>query len=315
MKSDLLAVLPTDLREALLWKASDEGPFYKFRDMVLTQNAKILMNRRRLPIHAVQEENEEDNEDVKPEGINSMEDLLMAIQRWTRRGQRTPGPRSDGPARTRSAPAPPARKRKCPNCGEEHAALKCPRPAVEISERKCWECNEKGHVSRDCKKRQGKIAIKAIEDRQDNLNGFFMVDEDGFTKVATGSRGRRATRPMPSTPCLGSFFSKNSWEALTAKNERHDEGSVIKMKKIVEATGASRPSATTSSSTSSPTTTSRDVPGGMGLPAEEAHPPKRRGLGSSSTGSSTDTGMLWSVQGDKITPNEHYVTPERAEVS
>ncbi len=79
MKSDLLAVLPTDLREALLWKASDEGPFYKFRDMVLTQNAKILMNRRRLPIHAVQEENEEDNEDVKPEGINSMEDLLMAI--------------------------------------------------------------------------------------------------------------------------------------------------------------------------------------------------------------------------------------------
>ncbi len=276
----------------------------------------------------------------------------MAIQRWNRRdrerpGQRNQGPKNNGPARPRSAPAPPAGKRKCPNCGEEHAALKCPRPAVAVSERKCWECNEAGHVSRDCKKRQGRNAIRAIEDRQGGLNGFFAVEEDGFTKVATGRRGRRATRPMPSTPCLGNFFSKNSWEALTEKNEQHDEGNVTKMKEIVEATGASTPAASapaprsgalskdspdpleafprlprvqkperdvkkiqdkvpktekatramgtsasavsTSSSTSSPTTTSCDVPGGMGLPAEEAHPPKRRGLGFSSTGSASTT--------------------------
>jgi len=48
--------------------------------------------------------------------------------------------------------------------------------------------------------------------------------------------------------------------------------------------------------TPSPTKTSRDVPGGMGLPAEEAHPPKRRGLGSSSPGSATGTDSMEAIK-------------------
>ena len=52
-KSDLLAILPGDLRETLLWKASDESEYEDFRDHVVMQTAKILLNRRKA-IHAVE---------------------------------------------------------------------------------------------------------------------------------------------------------------------------------------------------------------------------------------------------------------------
>ncbi len=53
MKADLLAILPAELRETLLWRATDDGPFVAFRDMVVSQAGKILMNRQKLPVHAV----------------------------------------------------------------------------------------------------------------------------------------------------------------------------------------------------------------------------------------------------------------------
>jgi len=48
LKSDLLAVLPAEIRDALLWKATDSGPFEGFRNLVMAQTAKILMNRRKM---------------------------------------------------------------------------------------------------------------------------------------------------------------------------------------------------------------------------------------------------------------------------
>ena len=42
-KSDLLNILPGELRESLLWRASDPGDFARFRDMVRGQAARSLM--------------------------------------------------------------------------------------------------------------------------------------------------------------------------------------------------------------------------------------------------------------------------------
>ena len=43
MKADLLATHAAELRETLFWKATDDGPFKGFRDMVISQAGKIVM--------------------------------------------------------------------------------------------------------------------------------------------------------------------------------------------------------------------------------------------------------------------------------
>ncbi len=53
MKSDLLAILPHELRDNLLWQATDGGSYATFRDTVKSQAAKVLLNRKKLPIHSV----------------------------------------------------------------------------------------------------------------------------------------------------------------------------------------------------------------------------------------------------------------------
>ena len=88
MKSDLLAIFPARLREYLLWHASDPGGFLAFRDMVTTQAARILFNRRRGGVNSVNEpedsfqnEDHASTEDEEPICVNSMEDLIGAFNR------------------------------------------------------------------------------------------------------------------------------------------------------------------------------------------------------------------------------------------
>ncbi len=63
MKSDFLAILPARLREDLLWHASDPGDFLAFRDMVTTQAARILFNRRRGGVNAVDTPDDDDHDE------------------------------------------------------------------------------------------------------------------------------------------------------------------------------------------------------------------------------------------------------------
>ena len=56
MKSDLNAILQQNLSEQLAVRVSDGNYIYQgFRDFVFNQTAIILMNRNRLPLHAVEE--------------------------------------------------------------------------------------------------------------------------------------------------------------------------------------------------------------------------------------------------------------------
>ena len=54
-KLDLFDILPGALRESVLWRATDPGPYTRFRDMVRSQAARSLLQQQRLPLHRVEE--------------------------------------------------------------------------------------------------------------------------------------------------------------------------------------------------------------------------------------------------------------------
>ncbi len=230
MKADLLAVLPGELRETLLWKTTEEDVSYQqFRNHVLTQAGRVLMNRKKLPIHALDVDDLGGDGDengfadiiaaiqkLQQDGCDA--DLVAAIQRFQRGGGGRFQRRSPG-----GAPSPPPRPaedrppRKCPNCGKTHAG-RCTAAPVSPADRPCWTCGKKGHVSRNCpdKKREGS-AIEAIEDRRgDEVQACFNVtDEEDFKTAASRRRATTTGRPMPTTPTLGDFIDKNKFAALS----------------------------------------------------------------------------------------------------
>ena len=289
-KSDLLAILPGEMRETLLWKASDDSEYEDFRDHVVAQTAKILLNRRK-PIHAVEAspgpQGEDDGgDDDGFTNIASVDDLLAALNRLNRGGQRGRGqlqPRDRGD-RGRPAPTAPDTfrgKRKCPNCGEEHAERRCPKPAIPVSDRKCFECLEKGHSARDCPTKKKGNSIRAIVDRPTSeLNGFFMVDDDGYQSVRPGRQAR--PRPMPTQATLGDFISPNPWDALSVISDSLPTNRVIKSKtqtfgstkwgasisRVQYHSGTTSSSSTPQSTATATASTTRPTSGG-----HQRHPP------------------------------------------
>ena len=124
MKSDLVKILPERLQMDLLWRASDPGPYSRFRDMIKTQAARTLLNQRRLPVKLFDDARQAPSEQDPAEGgdgpvdkINELEELLAFMKG---RQRRSPG---GDVARN---------PRKCPNCGEVHKELKCPYPKFQF---------------------------------------------------------------------------------------------------------------------------------------------------------------------------------------
>ena len=217
-KNDLLKILPGEISSALLWRASEPGGYQLFRDMVVRQSAKVMMNKRRLPLHAINEESlaqDCEQESVDFSNISSVEDLVAAVQRAAaggrgRFGQRAaaPGGRRAGPgnARDTGTRQPPAarRPRHCPNCSLEHEG-RCNKPEVPRNERTCWGCGKKDHLSRDCPERKGK-SVGQVTDDDIPIFGLNMIDNEGFELV---SRKKGApNRPVPHAVTMGDYIGK-----------------------------------------------------------------------------------------------------------
>ena len=87
-KTDLLAVMPGEIREALLWKANDPGPFHLFRDMIILKANQLLLHRRRLQVNSVNidetvmmQDDPGDYDDF-PDLTGLPENVVMAINQW-----------------------------------------------------------------------------------------------------------------------------------------------------------------------------------------------------------------------------------------
>ncbi len=227
-KSDLLAVLPVEIREHLLWHATDsKRSFDEFRDLVLTQINKILHTRRKLPTHGIvdHESNEDGNDqDIIPfdQPINSLEDLIAAINgRFQNRGNRFQNRNNRAPPPPKSiADRPP---RKCANCGQQHPGP-CTKTRVPPEQRLCWKCGKPGHISSKC---TAAGPVKAVDEGKAEINAvnhclkaFFMVqDEEGFTQVSKKPAGRQ--KPQPHVATVADFISENAFDCLqTTSNKR-----------------------------------------------------------------------------------------------
>ena len=138
--------------------------------------------------------------------VTNADELIAAFQNFkaTKNGKARRSPTGQFQMRRQNPQSGDRPPRKCPNCGEAHEARTCPKPSVAVSDRKCWTCGEK-HMAKDCPKK-GQRSIKAIGDgplaavtnaiTAGALNGFFIVDEEGFETVRN-SKGRPRTFQPP----------------------------------------------------------------------------------------------------------------------
>ena len=212
-KSDLLAILPDAIRKDLLWHAADGGPYETFRNMILAQTQKIILNTRRgiNGVNAV--DNAADAADDILNKLNQgvgdkeelLDDLCAALDARRGRGGRPgkPTPRAKSEPRGAADGARPPRR--CPNCGETHKELKCPKPPVEFSQRPCWNCKKTGHNSRDCPKAKTVAAVGPDEQLI-----IASVEQEGFAAVRRGAR----PRPTPRPATLGDYILGNAFAPL-----------------------------------------------------------------------------------------------------
>ncbi len=233
-KSDLLAILPQEMKELMIWRATDPDESYQnFRDRVQTQTAQILLNRKKLPVHAVQADEDDDVDDFYIDPANMTKDELVAVvNRLNTQGRVRQGPgRRFGAQRRTGAPgaAPPPKDRpprKCANCGEAHPGA-CPKARVATADRLCCGCGKPGHTSANCpaKAAQRPGAVKAVENSPGKVPIFGLgndahimhIDHEGFQRV------QRRGRPQPRAPVLGDFLSSNNFAALHAVYDESED--------------------------------------------------------------------------------------------
>ena len=160
MKSGLNAILPASLSEQLAMRVADVHYTYQgFRDFVVNQTQIILMNRKRLPIHAVADDDRRDaagGQDDDNDHNDDVQDLELANQVLAIIRGRPVGGHGAGRFRKRTPSATrnsaqtatnPTRDAKCSNCHGNHTKAECKKPPVDMADRTCFTCGEKNRSS------------------------------------------------------------------------------------------------------------------------------------------------------------------------
>ena len=198
MKSDLNALLPNELGDHLSVRVTDHNLSYQaFRDFVVYTCAQLLMRKRRLPIHHV------DEDDGAQEGYGGQEEYepdlsthegCLALIRRMGGGKGTGkqrGKKGSGKGKLQAVDAG-SGARKCTNCGGDHNISECKKAIVDRAARPCWICNKSGHIGAHCPTKQQPAALKAVSERAVWAvgDGERTVDRCGFTVVSRGARPR-----------------------------------------------------------------------------------------------------------------------------
>ena len=223
-KSDLLHVLPGDIRELLCWRAGDFNIDYQtFRDMITTQTSTILLHRKKLPLHLVAQPEQPSSEDEVQGDLNlntyEDEEQLLAAFRFQKRTGRAPQRTTTRPVhretrRTEEGRA--TRPAKCPNCNGEHRAFECTKPKLALSDRVCWTCQKKGHNSSACpdkgKRDNGKRIGLVADDLLGDMPILCLGQQEEWNVVRKGAR----PRPVPTTNKMGKYLA-NAFQRLQDK--------------------------------------------------------------------------------------------------
>ncbi len=237
LKNDLLETLPMEIREGLMWRATElHETFGQFTMHVRNTANAILFHRGKA--HSSPYNVGESTE--SPGGAEeTYEEAMMALNRRFNRNGNGGGTRPGGqpPANPGGPRAP--RPPRCVNCGGDHLAAQCTKARVDVADRPCYICGKPKHLARDCpdkktlgnrgSRNQGqRSAVRTVtENEDDDYFGLMdLKDTDGFTKIPV----RQWRKPQPTERTLGSFMPprplkssvslKNSFSGLDCRDQQ-----------------------------------------------------------------------------------------------
>ena len=230
-KSDLLDTLPQELRENLMWRATNkpEERLSDFQNHIRGTVNEILFHRGKLSntVNTVEIQEGVDK-------VSELENMLGAMMQ--RMGFKPNGgsfsmPRAGAP-RPEGARRPPSdRPARCANCGGlNHTKDECPKPKVPMNQRPCHECGKPGHIAANCRSKGGRNA-GLVEDEDEGDDVLCMEFQDVCST-------RRRGRPVPRPATLADFVptvTKNRFRALEADERRPEKSKAMTVPQVDEA--------------------------------------------------------------------------------
>ena len=213
-KMTVLKILPSNMRDHLLYRAMDDQMSYEaFRDVCIHRVSELKFlsgSHKALVAH--------DEELVEPPPELSFEDEDALAARFEKKGWKVVPPsrlRSFNAARPAAGEQTRPGGAKCINCGGAHATRDCTRGRVEESERPCWGCGQKGHKRSACPTKPSvprrAVSARAAAEEPEREERAMTCTEEGMKQ--TWSRPRALK--------ISDFIHGNA-KSIISENEKDD---------------------------------------------------------------------------------------------